>query len=87
MYIILLGLITYFIFWTSRIITHLSIVFISKKPFRALTLKRSYYYSTIIAAAPIMMMGLQSVGAVGLYEFILILIFIGVGCLYVSKKI
>lgn len=86
-YTILIGLITYFIFWISRIVEHLSIVFISKKPFRALTLKRSYYYSTILAAALILLIGLQSVSSVGVYEFLLILIFIGIGSLYVSKKV
>lgn len=87
MYIILLGLITYSVYWLSRLMSHLSIVFITKQPFRTLSLKRSYYYSTIFSAAPILVLGLQSVGSVGFYEFILVLFFVSIGCLYVSKKI
>lgn len=85
-YIILLGSITYFIYLISYVIAHLSIVFISKKPIHALTIKQSYYYSTIIAAAPIMFIGLQSVGFVGVYELTLITSFVAIGCLYVSKR-
>ena len=70
-YLTLIGIATFFIYGMSRIIAHLSTVFISKKPFEALNFKRSYYYSTIIAAAPIMLIGLQSVGDVGFYEYLL----------------
>lgn len=51
------------------------------------SLKRAYYFSTIIALAPIIMISLQSVGGVGPYEFILIGIFIALGCLYVSRRV
>ena len=86
-YFALIGIVSYFIYGMSSVISHLSIAFISKKPFEALSFKRSYYYSTIVAAAPIMLIGLQSVGNVGFYEYLLILIFIIIGCLYISKRI
>ena len=85
-YLLLLGLITYLINRVSRVFSRLSVFFISKKPFEPLTLKQSYYYSTVIAIAPIMIIGLQSVGVVGAYEYILVAIFVIIGCLYVSKK-
>jgi len=86
-YLSSLGVVTYFLYGISRVISYLSTVFITRRPFVALTFKRSYYYSTIIAAAPILLIGLQSVGAVGIYEFFLVLIFIIIGCLYVSKRV
>jgi len=85
-YLLSLGVITYFLYWASRVIRHLSIFFILKKPLPELSFKRAYYYSTILAAAPIMLIGLQSVGSVGLYEFILVAIFVIIGCLYISKR-
>lgn len=85
-YLSLIGMVAYFLQGVSQIIAHLSTALISRKPFEVLTFKRSYYYSTIIAAAPIMLIGLQSVGKIGFYEFLLMLIFIIIGCLYVSKK-
>jgi len=86
-YLSMIGLTTIFIYGMSRIISHLSIVFISRKPFESLDFKQSYYYSTVIAAAPIMLIGLQSVGAVGFKEYLLMFIFVIIGCLYVSKRI
>ena len=86
-YIVILGLLTYFIHIMSRVISHLSLAFISRRPFEVLTIKRSYYFSTVIAAAPIMVVGLQSVAAVGFYEIILIFIFVIIGCLYISKRV
>jgi len=86
-YLSSLGLVTYFFYGVSRVIAYLSTAFMARRPFVVLTFKRSYYYSTIIATAPILLIGLQSVGAVGVYEFILVLIFIVIGCLYISKKV
>ena len=86
-YLVLLGLFAYLIHWTSRFIAYISVNLISRRPFQTLTLKRSYYYSTIIAAAPIMLIALQSVGTLGFYELLLTTIFIVIGCLYVSKKV
>jgi len=85
-YLSSLGVVTYFLCSMSRVIAHLSVVFMVSRPIEALTLKRSYYYSTIVAAAPILLVGLQSVGAGGVYEFLLVSIFVVVGCLYVSKR-
>ena len=86
-YLSLLGVVTYFLYGISYVVAHLSTLFVVRRPFEVLTLKRSYYYSTVVAAAPIMLIGLQSVGTVGIYEFLLISIFVIIGCLYVSKRI
>lgn len=86
-YLSLLGIITYLLYIVSRMISRFSFVFIPKKPIEVMPFRRSYYYSTIIALAPIMLLGLQSVGTVSIYEVLLIVIFIIIGCLYVSKRI
>jgi len=86
-YLLSLGVITYLIFWGSYVIARVSMIFIVRKPLEVMTFKSSYYYSTVIAAVPILLIGLQSVGAVGLYEFILVMVFAVIGCLYVSKRV
>lgn len=86
-YLSSLGVMTYFLYFINRLISYLSSLFLTRRPYAALTFRRSYYYSTIVAIAPIMMVGLQSVGATGFYESILVLIFVVLGCLYVSKKV
>jgi hypothetical protein len=86
-YLSLLGIIAYFLYVISLMVARFSTLLIPRKPIEALTFKRSYYYSTVIASGPIMLIGLQSVGTVGIYEVLLIIIFIIIGCLYVSKRI
>ena len=85
-YLSSLGAVTFFLYGVSRVISHLSIVFVARRPIEPLTFKRSYYFSTIIATAPILLVGLQSVGADGFYESLLVLIFVIIGCVYVSKR-
>jgi hypothetical protein len=41
----------------------------------------------MISAAPVILIGLGSVGAVGGYEILLVILFLVVGCFYVSKRI
>lgn len=86
-YLVSLGTMTYLLYGTTRIVAHLASAFTVKKPLRAMPFKRAYYYSTVLAAAPILLIGLQSVGAIGIYEFILVLLFSVIGCIYVTKRI
>lgn len=86
-YVSSLGVMTYFLYGMSRIAAHLSLAFTVKKPIVAMPFRRSYYYSTVLAAAPVMLIGLQSVGSVSIYEFALVLIFIVIGCVYITKRI
>lgn len=51
-----------------------------------LSLRKSYYYSSVIALAPIIIISLKSVGEVGVYELILIGLFVFLGCVYVARR-
>lgn len=82
-----LGLMTYILYGMSRVTALISTVLVTRRPFNTLTLRRSYFFSSIAAAAPIMLIGLRSVGEVSIYEFILVIFFVIIGCLYISKRI
>lgn len=82
-----LGVVAYFIYTFSRLISHFSSAFTIKRPMIPMTFRVAYYYSTVIAAAPIMLIGLQSVGAVGFYEVVLVGLFAVIGCIYITKRI
>lgn len=85
-YLSFLGLISFFLFGINRIVVMVSSGMTVRKPLQPLTFSKAYYYSTVLAAAPVMLIGLQSVHSVGVYEVILVLIFEIVACLYVSKR-
>ena len=86
-YLSSLGVMTFFIYGFSRVVAHLSATLTIKRPLAALPFRRAYYYSTVIAAGPIMLIGLQSVGSVGIYQVILVLLFEIIGCIYITKRI
>jgi hypothetical protein len=86
-YLTSLGLISFFLYGVSRSIVYASRGFSLRRPIRILSFRRAYYYSTVLAAAPVMLIGLQSVGAVGIYEFLLVVLFEVIGCLYITKRI
>lgn len=86
-YLSILGLVTYTIFGFCYLISHLSLIFMARRPIEPLTLRMSYFYSSVISAVPILIIGLQSVGRVGIYEYLLVVIFAVIGCFYIYKKI
>lgn len=86
-YLTCLGLVSFFLYGMSRVLAYATAGFTLKKPIRPLSFRRAYYYGTVLAAAPVMLIGLQSVGSVGIYELILITIFEVIGCVYLTKRI
>jgi len=86
-YLTSLGLISFFLYGISRVFVYASAGFTMRRPLQAMSFRKAYYYSTVLAAAPVMLIGLQSVGSVGIYEFLLVVIFEVIGCLYITKRI
>ncbi len=84
-YLVSVGLITYFLYGTSHVLAHLLSFFALNKRAQGVNFRRSYYYATIVGAAPVMLIGLQSIGAVGVQEFILVALFVILGCVYVER--
>ena len=85
-YLSFVGLISFFLYGMQRI-GRLLRPAARRGAREGLTFRRSYYFATVLAIAPVLLIGLQSVGTVGWYEFLLIVLFVGLGCLYVSKRI
>lgn len=86
-YLAFLGLISFFLYGVSRIIIYVTAGFSLRRPVKQLSFRRAYFFSTILAAAPVMLIGLQSVGSIGVYEVILVLVFEVIGCVYIAKRI
>ncbi len=87
LFIFIFGVSSLFIFCLSYLLSHLSGVMVLKRPLHAISFRRASYYATIMATAVVMLVGLQSVGKVGIYEYILVTIFIFIGCIYIHKKV
>lgn len=86
-YIALVGLFTFLIHGFSRVVAKLSRSLTVKRPLQVVRFRQAYYYSSIIALAPVMLIGMQSVGGIGFYEVLLVVVFTVVGCVYVGRRI
>jgi len=86
-YLTFIGLISFFLFGISHLIASISTGMTVKKPITAMTFRRAYYFSTVLAAAPVMLIALQSVRSIDVYELVLVIIFEVVACVYVSRRI
>jgi len=53
----------------------------------AFPLKRSYYFASVLALGPVIIISLQAVGGIGLYEIGMVCLFLFLGCVYVSRRI
>lgn len=85
-YVFFLVLTTFTLWFTAFLVSKITSNIRSFRRPYSLSLKKSYYFSTVIALGPVLIVSLRSVGGVGVYEFMLILLFIGLGCLYVSRR-
>lgn len=81
------GLISFFLYGISRVAVYALSGSALRRPPRVLPFRRAYYFSSVIAAAPVMLVGLQSVGSIGWYELLLVALFVLLGCVYVSRRI
>jgi hypothetical protein len=87
LYIIFVGILTWIIHWITSAIVYITRPVVLKRPLQALTISQSYYYASVIALAPIMLLAMKSVSQLGVYEFILIAIFVGIGVFYIRKRL
>ena len=85
-YVIVLGVITEVLWLGSRVFQVIARRFTSKRPPGRLSLARAYYFSTILALGPVIALAMLSIGSLGPYESILIVVFISIGFLYISRR-
>lgn len=86
LYVIILGCMTELLWVGSKTVAWLSKRLRTRRPIHPMLLTRAYYYSTVLALGPVMMLAMQSIGSLGAYELVLIALFLGVGMLYVSRR-
>ena len=86
-YVFVLSVTTFALWLIMRLVVKvMGRIYRSTKSSYDMTLKRAYYFSTVIALGPVIIVSMRSVGSVGIYEVGLVTIFIALGCLYVSRR-
>lgn len=86
LYVASLSMLTFFIFAMSRVAARLARSVMLRRPLHVLTIPQAYYYGSVVGLAPVMLLGMQSVGSVGVYEALLVVLFAVLGCVYIAKR-
>lgn len=86
LYMSVLGGLTFLFFWASRIISRIARLLATRRPWTSITMLQAYYYASVIALAPIMIIAMTSVGASGWREFFLVGLFVLLGVIYVQRR-
>src|SRR5687767_9966722 len=68
LYIAVLCVLTFLLILINRVYIKATGVISTGHPARKLTSVRAYYFSSVLALGPLMVIGMQSVGRVGVYE-------------------
>lgn len=85
-YVIILSVVAFLLYYSQYLIKWGARFFYLKKPLKALSWQRSYYYSSVVSLGPVILLGLGTVGKVQFYEIVLVLIFVMLGCFYIAKR-
>ena len=85
-YIVVVSVMSFFMYGIAKILFRaVSIVGVNPK-LTPLTLRRAYYFSSVIGLAPVLLLSMQSVGTLSVYEFGLVFLLVMIGCVYVAKR-
>jgi hypothetical protein len=82
-YLLAMGLLTFFMFGVSRL---LSKILSASKNTQAMTMKQAYYYGSVLALAPVLLVGMRSIGRGSTWDVILVMVFEIIACFYISKR-
>ena len=84
-YVLALGVLTFLLYGVVHTVARVT----AKGRFRAktaMTLQRAYLYASVLALAPVMLIGMRSIGQSGVYEVALVVLFEIVACFYITKQ-
>lgn len=83
LYVLALGVLTFCLYIFSRIISK---TIVKRSVRQSLSLQKSYYYGSVLALAPVMILGIRSIGRTGVYDIVLIVLFEIIACFYITKR-
>lgn len=86
MYLSLLSVLSFVLFGLSAVIRRFFSFLKMKRPINGLSFTRAYYFSSVIALGPVMLLAIQSIGELGFYDVVLVSFFVLISCVYVAKR-
>lgn len=87
LYIVFVGIFTWLLHGISVLVAYALKPIVLKRPLRPLPMSHAYYYASVVALVPILLSAIQSVSRVGVYEIVLILLFLVISIFYIRKRL
>lgn len=85
-YVLALGTLTFLIYVGVRVVAARRIHQVSRQNESVALLRRVYLYASVLGLAPVMILGMQSIGQLNVYEVGLVGLFEVVACFYITKQ-
>lgn len=82
-YLLALGVLTFFMAGLSKLLSKLPY---RKEKGRQLTMQQAYYYATVIALAPVLLVAMRSIGRGTVWDIVLVMVFEVMACFYIAKR-
>lgn len=79
-YLSTVGTLTFFMLWVYRLAARRTAIG------RSVQVTQLYYYASVLALAPILLVGLRSIGRGSIWDIILIVAFETVAIIYITKR-
>ena len=79
-YVLVLGVLAFLLYGFILLLAKI------RKKADHLSFRRAYIFASVIALGPVMIVGMSSIGRMGIYEFLLIMAFEAVACFYVARQ-
>lgn len=86
MYVATLGVLTFLFYGLSRVVVKTPLVKRRNFLTEGMPFKSAYYYASVIALVPVMLVAMQSVSQIGVYQLLLIGFFVIIAWMYVTNR-
>jgi hypothetical protein len=83
LYVLALGVLTFCLYGCWQLVARLTN---RTGPEAGATLQRAYYFSSVLALAPVMLVGIRSIGRTGVYDTTLVIVFETIACFYIARR-
>lgn len=80
-YVLALGVLTLFLWNGTRVVGALT-----RKNGVKIGVEKAYYFASVLALTPVILIALRSIGRLEGYEIVLVVVFELIACFYVSKR-
>jgi len=87
LYITAGAIVVFGLYYGSRVVRRLALRFTGRTAgLQTLTIQRSYLYATVLAFAPVILIGMRSVGSFGAIDILLVGLFEVIACFYIWRR-